>query len=177
MMRHMSRRSFAALAGTALGSVLLAGCTGLRPHIDGPGFAQDGDELPDRPLDASSPQADEPSYEVDYGKSKLYSKDDMNAAIETIMYEFDGWGGCTMKRISYAGDKTSSKQVAYCNELRDESEPEFDEAIVFTTLFHSPSAEESEGTAWESDTDYDGFTWYLARSSKGPWELMTCGYG
>lgn len=42
-------------------------------------------------------------------ESELYTSDDINSAIETIIKEFDKkWKGCTLKEIYYAGDEISS---------------------------------------------------------------------
>ena len=30
--------------------------------------------------------------------------------------------------------------------------------------------------AWDADTEYEGWQWWLGRSG-GAWELVTCGYG
>lgn len=34
------------------------------------------------------------NFTCDYGSSKLYSKEDMDEAIQTIMNEFNNWKGC-----------------------------------------------------------------------------------
>lgn len=34
------------------------------------------------------------SYEIDYGKSEKYSKEDMDEAITQIIEAFDSWEGC-----------------------------------------------------------------------------------
>ena len=124
-------------------------------------------------LGEGAPTAD---YEVDYGESEVYSQEDMDAAIAVIMAEFGGWEGCTMRSISFTDDVLCEEDLDYVNELREEGAPEFTQAIVFSSNFHSPSEEQSEGTAWEPDTDYDGWTWHLGRTDGGDWQLMTWGY-
>ena len=40
--------------------------------------------------------------------SEIYSEDDINAAIDTIIKEFNSsWNGCTLTEIYYAGDDSS----------------------------------------------------------------------
>ena len=113
---------------------------------------------------------------VDYGKSKIYEEPDMDAALEEVLAEFSGWG-CTMQRFAYAGDEAAKADLDYVNSLRKEGTPEFDQAIVFTTDFHSPSAKEAEGTAWKPDSDYKDYTWHLGRTgTDGAWQLLTWGY-
>lgn len=113
---------------------------------------------------------------VDYGSSEIYTQEDIDAAIDVIMAEFGQWTGATMKRIVLADDDLCLADLAYCNSLREEGTPEFTQAIVFMTDFHSPSAEQAQGTAWNPDTDYDGYTWHLARTDGGAWQLLTWGY-
>lgn len=116
------------------------------------------------------------SYTIDYGTSELYTQADMDAAIQVIMAEFDTWTGAEMKSIAFTDDKTCEDNVAYCNDLRDKDDPEFDQAIVFTSSFHSPSGEDAKDTAWEPDTDYNDWTWTLGRTDGGDWKLLTWGY-
>ena len=108
-------------------------------------------------------------YTIDYGESNTYTKDDMDAAIAKIMEEFDTWG-CEMHEISYSEELTGSA-LEYINSL----DHKYDQAIVFLTNFHSPK-ETEEMTAWELDTEYEDYQWYLGRTSGGEWELVTQGY-
>ena len=123
----------------------------------------------------SGASSESAAYEVSYGSSSLYTQADMDAAIAVIMGEFDTWTGCTMKSIAFTDDATCEGNVEYANSLR-KSDAEYDQAIVFTSCFHSPDKEQAEGTAWEPDTDYDGYTWTLARIGDGDWNLLTWGY-
>ena len=118
---------------------------------------------------------------VDYGTSGLYAEADMDSALDAILREFGTWTGCAMKRLAFAGDEAcDADELAYVNELREAKMPDadaFDQAIVFECTFHTPSAAEAEGTAWEPDADYDGWTWHLGRTgADGAWQLMTWGY-
>ena len=116
------------------------------------------------------------SYTIDYGSSQLYQQADIDAAVEAVMAEFGTWKGATMKSIAFTDDATCEADVAYCNELRPEGDAEYDQAIVVVSTFHSPSGKDAEGTAWEPDTDYEGYTWHLGRTGDGPWKLLTWGY-
>ena len=157
-MARASRR-LALVVSALLAIVVMAGCA---------------KRATQKPVETSAAMAG--AYQVDYGKSKLYDHDDMDAAIQVIMGEFDTWKGCTMQDIVFTSDDVCTADVSYCNELRDEGAPEFDEAIVFKSDFHSPSGQDAEGTAWEPDTDYAGWEWHLARTGNGTWQLLTWGY-
>ena len=133
----------------------------------------------ERYLDALNPALTDAT--VDYGTSSIYTEADIDSALDPVLSEFTNWKGCTLKSLAYAGDEAcGTDEVAYANELRAAQmpdEPEFDQVLVFTSTFHSPSAEDAEGTAWNPDTDYEGWSWHLARTGNdGEWKLLTWGY-
>ena len=45
--------------------------------------------------------ADVANVEIDYGQSAIYSKQDMDLAIDEIIQEFRTWDGCKLYSISY----------------------------------------------------------------------------
>lgn len=112
--------------------------------------------------------------DIDYGKSDIYSKSDMDAAIEVIEKEFAGWEGCELHSISYTSDACNSeKNIEWMNDLGDENTV-FTQCIEFVSDFHSPKA---GGGAWNADSEYTDWQWWLARTDNGEWTLMTYGYG
>lgn len=115
-------------------------------------------------------------YDVDLGTSELYTESSREAAVNAIMADFNQWVGCTMLNIRYVSDQTSTDALSYCNELRKEGTAPYTGAIVFKTDFKSPNAEIAKGTAWEPDTVYSDYEWYLAHTNNGAWEVVTCGY-
>lgn len=111
---------------------------------------------------------------IDYGKSGIYSKSDMDAAIEVIEKEFATWKGCELHSISYESDECNDEEnIDWMNELGDEN-AEFTQCIEFVSDFHSPK---SGGDAWEADYEYTDWEWWLARTDNGEWNLMTWGWG
>ena len=58
-------------------------------------------------------------------------------------------------------------------EMKEQTEP-FTQCILFSSSFHSPVEQRD---AWDADTEYEGWQWWLGRSDGGAWELVTCGYG
>ena len=120
--------------------------------------------------------SDAADYTVSLGTSELYTEAAREAAVNAIMAEFNQWTGCTMLSVRYESDQASTDALAYCNELRDEGSTPYTGAIVFKTDFKSPNAELAEGTAWEPDTVYKDYEWYLAHTNSGPWEVVTYGY-
>ena len=124
-------------------------------------------EVRDLPLDAQAAQV-----EIDYGMSDLYTAEEMDAAIACIRREFDSWEGCELHSIRYFGDdQCTAENLEWLNSLGDG--PEFTQCIAFVSDFHSPR--EAVG-AWNPDTEYTGWQWWLARTGNGDWELLNWGY-
>ena len=119
---------------------------------------------------------DSTNIDIDYGTSEIYSKEDMDAAIDLIMNEFNGWKGCEMHSIRYASDNFNSKEnIKWVKELGEGKE--YTECIQFLTDFHSPTdAKDLAQTAWEPDQEYKDYQWILARTEGGNWELLNWGY-
>lgn len=107
---------------------------------------------------------------LDYGTSEIYSRQDMEQAISIIREEFNSWRGCKLYSISYTSDSLCSEELEYCNTLAKDGVI-YDECIVFTTQFRSPLL---GGGAWIANFRYD-WSWYLARTEGGDWELLTWG--
>lgn len=107
---------------------------------------------------------------VEYGASDLYSRQDMDEAIDLIREEFDSWDGCKLYSIHYTDDDFCQRELEYCNTLAKEGAT-YDECIVFRTQFRSPFF---GGGAWNANSRYD-WSWYLARREGGAWELLTWG--
>lgn len=111
--------------------------------------------------------------DIDYGTSNVYSKADMDAAIALIINEFATWEGCELHSIRYSSDECNhEKNIKWMNDLGDEN-TEFTQCIEFVSDFHSPKA---GGGAWNADSEYTNWQWWLARTDNGKWNLMTWGY-
>ena len=123
----------------------------------------------DTDTDSEMPAAD---VSIDPGTSELYSVKDRLAAMVRILDQFDTWEGCEMHSIRYAGDACNSEEnLQWMNDLGNGDA--FSQCIEFVSDFHSPK--EAYG-AWEADSEYTEWQWWLARSEGGDWELMTWGY-
>ena len=112
--------------------------------------------------------ADKAGVTVDYGSSKLYSNEEIDAAIEIVKTEFSSWEGCELHSIKYAGDECNSEEnIKWLNDLSDEGR--ITSCIELLTDFHSPK----EGDAWEPDKEFTGWKWWLGRLKDGKWVLLT----
>lgn len=117
-----------------------------------------------------------PELVIEYGESSLYTQEDMNEAIRLIIKEFYTWDDCELHSISYVSDsKCNPENVAWMNELEaaNDAKETFTQCIMFESDFRSPK---NGGGAWNADTEYTDWEWWLARSEGGEWKLMTWGY-
>ena len=113
---------------------------------------------------------------IDYGTSSIYSKEDMDSAIQLIKEEFSDWKGCELHSISYSSDdECSEENIAWMNDLANWQTPNsaFTQCIMFTSDFHSPK---HGGGAWNANQEYTDWQWWLARMDNGRWYLLTYGY-
>ena len=114
----------------------------------------------------------EPSVAIDFGDSELYTQAELEDAVEKIKTEFAAWEDCELHSIRYAGDESCTEEnLKWMNELN--ADGNYTQVAEFLMDFHSPV--EQIG-AWEPDTEYTDYQWWLARSSDGGWNIVTFGY-
>ena len=111
--------------------------------------------------------------EIDLGDSKLYTEDELKAAVEAIKKQFEEFEGCVLYNIRYAGDEANNEEnLKWMNELNEDGN--YTQVAQFLSDFHSPV---EEAGAWNPDSDYLDWQWWLARSGDGDWDVLTWGYG
>ena len=114
----------------------------------------------------------DPELTIDYGTSALYTQEELEEAAVQIKCRFASFAGCELHALRYAGDEANSAEnLEWLNGL-DEGK-NYAQAIEFLSDFHSPV--EAIG-AWEPDTEYTDYQWWLARSAGGGWQLLSWGY-
>lgn len=115
------------------------------------------------------------TVKIDYGTSSIYTKEDMDSAIEIIRTEINSWEGCELHSLSYSSDSCNNYDyIAWMNELEEanDNKQDFTQCIMFESSFRSPK---NGGGAWVANEEYT-WSWWLARSEGGEWKLMTWGY-
>jgi D-alanyl-D-alanine carboxypeptidase len=111
---------------------------------------------------------------TDYGTSEIYTKEDMDSALEMVQQEFTSWKGCEMHAIRYAGDESCTEEnLKWMNDLN--ADGNYTQVAEFLMDFHSP-AEQLDGWAWTANAEYMDYEWWLARSADGSWDIVTFGY-
>lgn len=108
---------------------------------------------------------------IDYGTSELFSQADMDDAVKVILKEFNTFEGCKLYSLSYTSDERCEEELEYHNKHASEGIT-YEACIVFDSCFRSPII---NAGAWEPNTIYT-WSWYLARTDNGSWELLSCGY-
>lgn len=108
-------------------------------------------------------------FKIKKVESELYTNDEIDSAIETIVQEFKkDWKGCTLKEIYYAGDETSKNYQDWADRNN------VDEAIVLLSTF---DVDESGGDGSLNPNDtYDNWMWILVRNDNGKWKHVDHGY-
>lgn len=111
---------------------------------------------------------------VNISGSDLYSQKELNSAVKVIENELsDGHIISSILRIEYCGDTVSKENLDYCNTLNS-SNNKYVSCAVFETDFITTDSAGEEGFN-EDDTYYD-FSFYLAKTNGGDWEIVTSGY-
>ncbi|MBR2699395.1 MAG: D-alanyl-D-alanine carboxypeptidase family protein [Clostridia bacterium] len=111
---------------------------------------------------------------IDCGSSGLYSEAELEAAAVQIKCQFAAFAGCSLHSLRYAGDACNSEEnVKWLSDL-DGGKP-YIQVIEFLGDFHSP-VDSGDGSAWEPDTEYTDYQWWLAREEGKGWQLLTWGY-
>lgn len=112
---------------------------------------------------------------IEYGESERYSPEELQGAATLILKEFDGWKGCVMETLRYAGDDaTNAETLEWLNRL-DGADPEnpFTECAAFTSDFRTT---ENTEPGFNPNGNYTDWQWYVARTENGDWALMSWGY-
>lgn len=101
--------------------------------------------------------------------SEIYTKKDIESAIDTIKAEFTkNWSGCTLTEIYYAGDEYSKEYQDWAD--RNQA----DEVIVLLSSFDVDSSG-GDGSLNPNST-YDNWNWILVRTNGGEWRHVDHGY-
>ena len=117
--------------------------------------------------------------QIDYGESKIYSQADMDESIALIQEQFAKWTGCEMYNLRYAGDECNSEEnIKWMNELIEARgyKDKCTHCIEFFSDFYVSKDAQKYNLTFNPDSEYKDWQWWLARTDKGEWELLTWGY-
>ena len=106
---------------------------------------------------------------IDLSGSERYTEEELQAAVDIILAEFNTFEGCELHGISYAGDEESMDSLASTNSLE---RGVFDEIALFDSHFRSHL---EQFGAWNPNEEYT-WSWTLGRAEKGEWALVNFGW-
>ena len=142
-------------------------------YVDSVEVAREIMSRPGMTLEVWLGAVNDPELTVDYGTSELYSREELDEALVQIKCKFASFAGCELHALRYAGDACNSEEnIAWLNSL-DEGKG-YVQAAEFLSDFHSPV--EDGPNAWDRDTEYTDYQWWLARTADGGWQLLSWGY-
>ena len=114
-----------------------------------------------------------PKVEIELGSSALYSEDELYNAMIAIKCRFAEWNGCELHTIRDAGDEANNAEnLAWLNSF--DAKTKYTQVAEFLMDYHSPV--EAGMFAWEPDTEYTDYQWWLARTADSDWEIVSMGY-
>lgn len=119
-------------------------------------------------------EAKDVGVKIDYGKSEIYSKEQLDELIKQIKCTFasPGWFGCELRSIRYTSDEFNNKEeLAKAN--NNDSGKKYTSIAKFLVDFHTP--DKSLG-AFNTDFDYKDYSFWLACDTEGDWDIIDMGY-
>ena len=141
---------------------------------EAPGKAEPAEkaEAPDKAEPADKAEAPDKTEPEEAPASEIFSGEELTTAAALIQKEFDTWEGCELHRLDYAGDGCCTREnLRWLNRLVGGRR--YIRCAEFLSDFHSPV---EGGGAWEPDTEYPDWQWWLGFTGDGEWELVTWGY-
>lgn len=112
------------------------------------------------------PAGDASQVEIVSAESQLYSEKEITDAVRTVISDFEnGWNGCRLTKIWYAGDEVSKR----------ESEDRGIDTIVLRSSFETAEVPDESGLSEYST--YDNWNWILTKTETGHWKHVDHGYG
>ena len=107
---------------------------------------------------------------VEYGRSQLYSREDMNEAADILKEKFEEFNGCQLHEIFYIPDECGEDTRKELNEQGNS----YAECMVFGTSFHTPKF--FGNGFWNRDHEYTCWQWVFVKDVSGTWQLVSYGH-
>ena len=101
------------------------------------------------------------------GNSELFTQEEIDAAAEAVLADFENLDGCKLYSLTFAGDEKCLAEVDYVNTFGA-----YTNIVVFDSVFRSPLF---GGGGWNANELYY-WSWYVGRSPDGTWQVVTTGY-
>lgn len=119
-------------------------------------------------LEAYLGKAKDTNVKINYAKSNVFKKSDLEEAVIQIKCDFASLKGYELHSIKYIGDKLNSKKQAIKNK-GESSKNKLSDVAIFTGSFHTPK---NDSGKLKSDTEYKHYEWWLSRTEDDGWEII-----
>lgn len=103
------------------------------------------------------------------GNSEIYSKEEINNAIDIVLVKFKKFPA-TLNKIYYDEEKSQKESNEWAKQYNA------NEAIILYSDFKTYSGEQAINNGFNSNAEYSDWAWVLVRSNRDEWQLMTWGY-
>ena len=114
----------------------------------------------------------ETEVSIDYGKSVLYTKAELDEVFTRIKCQFASWKGVELHALRYAGDTCNNDaNLAWINSLAEDGN--YSRIVEVFSDFHT--ADNATGSL-EPGYDYKDYQWWLACDENGDWDIVSFGY-
>ena len=123
-------------------------------------------------LEAYLGAVNETDVVLDYGDSRLFSREELDEAFIRIKCRFASWKGVELNSLKFAGDECNSEEnLEWLNSLEEGGS--YLKAIEVLSSFRTPK--EGYGTL-EPDRIYNDYQWWLVCGEDGDWDIVSSGY-
>ena len=141
-------------------------------YLDSADIAREIMSRPGLTLEEYLAGGEAPVVAIDLSGSGFYTDEELYDAMLAVKCRFASWAGCELHSIRYAGDEANSEEnLAWLNSFEEGTE--YAQAAELLTDFHT--AADIRG-AWDPDTEYTDYQWWLGRTADGDWEIVSFGY-
>ena len=109
---------------------------------------------------------------IDLKTSDLYSEEEREEMAVLIKCKFASLPGCELTSLRYAGDEAATEEnLEWINSLSEGTH--YVKVAEYLMDFHTPK--ENSG-AFNPDSDYKDYQYWLGCDEEGSWEIVTFGY-
>lgn len=110
---------------------------------------------------------------IEYGESKYYSQEDMDACIAAIKETMSSWATqCNIQAIRFSGDEMSLRGLYYCNSMTEDT-VKYAGGMMFYVDFVTPQ----DAKGFDKNTLYENWEWYIVKDEDGTWKFFNNGRG
>ena len=115
------------------------------------------------------PKGEIGSAEIEYGKSEIFTRHELETAVDTVLKKFRDFPDCKLYTLRYSEEMTQQYQQSY----GEENEYKDYEIVVYVSHFTTGPKSDREGFTPASDCD---FHWILGlKNNKDEWEILNYG--